>query len=148
MKHVVPLSLKFVLWSTVLFSIFTIFNPPLLLIFFIVLATTVVSYVLGDLFVLPRFGNFFAVIADLPLAFAAIWLCSYALIEPTINMAYASFFAALAIAAIEAFFHVFMEKRVLDETDEHKTPRWFGQGRWATEFAEEYEERKESDDRS
>jgi hypothetical protein len=148
MKHVIPLALKFILWSAVLLSIFAIFNVPFLLILFIALATTVVSYVLGDLFVLPRFGNFIAVIADLPLSFAIVWLFSYFLIEPTINMAYASFFSALAIAAIEAFFHVFMQNRVLDGTVEKEVPRWFDQGRWATEFAEEYEGKRESDDRS
>jgi hypothetical protein len=148
MKHVIPLALKFILWSAVLLSIFAIFNVPLRLIFLIALATTAISYALGDLFVLPRFGNFIAVIADLPLSFAIVWLFSYFLVEPTINMAYAAFFSTLAIAAIEAFFHLFMQNRVLDGTVEKEVPRWFDQGRWATEFAEEYEEKRESDDRS
>ncbi|MBB5325667.1 capsule polysaccharide modification protein KpsS [Anoxybacillus tepidamans] len=147
MKHVIPLALKLVLWSTVLFSIFTIFNAPLLLIFFIALATVTISYALGDLFVLPRAGNFVAVIADLPLAFATIWFFSYLLIEPTANMLYASFFATLALGAIEAFFHLFMENRVFTDKRMHQTRNWFDEGRWAVEFAEEYEEKRKRDDR-
>jgi hypothetical protein len=147
MKHVIPVALKLVLWSTVLFSILTIFNAPLLLIFFIALATVTISYALGDLFVLPRVGNFIAVIADLPLAFATIWFFSYLLIEPTANMLYASFFATLALGAIEAFFHLFMENRVFTDKRIHQTRNWLDEGRWATEFAEEYEEKRKRDDR-
>jgi hypothetical protein len=148
MKHVVPLALKFIWWSVVLLSIFTIFNAPLLLIFIITAGTAVVSYIIGDLFILPRFGNLVAAIADLPLAFLLIWFTSYALIEPTVNMAYASFFCALAIAAIEALFHLFMENRVLDEARKEQAYRWYDEGRWATEFAEEYENNQDKDDRT
>jgi hypothetical protein len=138
MRHVIPLLIKFALWGTVLFSIFTIFNAPLSFILMITLATTVISYVLGDLFVLPRVGIWTASIADLVLSFALIWFFSYLLIQPTVNMAYASFYAALALAAGEAFFHLFMENRVLDARM-RPTRNWHDEGRWATEFAEEYE---------
>lgn len=104
MKHVIPLALKLVLWSTVLFSIFTIFNAPLLLIFFIALATVTISYALGDLFVLPRAGNFVAVIADLPLAFATIWFLAICLSSRLRICCTLLFFATLALGAIEAFF--------------------------------------------
>jgi hypothetical protein len=147
MKHIVPLAIKFIGWSVVLLSIFTIFNAPLLLILIITAGTAVVSYLIGDLFILPRFGNLAAAIADVPLAFLLIWLTSYALIEPTVNMAYASFYCALAIGAIEAFFHLFMENRVLDEARKEQAYRWYDEGRWATEFAEEYENNQDKDDR-
>jgi len=146
MKHIVPLAVKFVAWSIVLLSIFAIFNAPPLLVLFIAAGTALVAYIVGDLLILPRFGNFVAVIADLPLSFLLIWLTSYALIEPTINMAYASFFCALAIGAIEAFFHLFMENRILEEAGKEEKYRWYDEGRWATEFAEEYEQEK--DDRT
>ncbi|MBB3869082.1 YndM family protein [Parageobacillus toebii NBRC 107807] len=146
MKHIVPLAIKFIGWSVVLLSIFTIFNAPPLLVLFMAAGTAVVSYLIGDLFILPRFGNLAAAIADVPLAFLLIWLTSYALIEPTVNMAYASFYCALAIGAIEAFFHLFMENRVLDEERKEQAYRWYDEGRWATEFAEEYDQEK--DDRT
>ncbi|MFB5166408.1 YndM family protein [Parageobacillus toebii] len=146
MKHIVPLAIKFIGWSVVLLSIFAIFNAPPLLVLFMAAGTAVVSYLIGDLFILPRFGNLAAAIADVPLAFLLIWLTSYALIEPTVNMAYASFYCALAIGAIEAFFHLFMENRVLDEERKEQAYRWYDEGRWATEFAEEYDQEK--DDRT
>ncbi|TXK90739.1 DUF2512 family protein, partial [Parageobacillus sp. SY1] len=81
MKHIVPLAIKFIGWSVVLLSIFAIFNAPPLLVLFMAAGTAVVSYLIGDLFILPRFGNLAAAIADVPLAFLLIWLTSYALIE-------------------------------------------------------------------
>ncbi|PDM40632.1 MULTISPECIES: YndM family protein [unclassified Geobacillus] len=146
MKHIVPLAIKFIGWSVVLLSIFAIFNAPPLLVLFMAAGTAVVSYLIGDLFILPRFGNLAAAIADVPLAFLLIWLTSYALIEPTVNMVYASFYCALAIGAIEAFFHLFMENRVLDEERKEQAYRWYDEGRWATEFAKEYDQEK--DDRT
>ncbi|WP_027409772.1 YndM family protein [Anoxybacteroides tepidamans] len=139
MRHVIPLLIKFALWGTVLFSIFTIFNAPLSFILIITLATAVASYVLGDIFVLPRTGNWIASIADLFLSFGLIWFFSYLLIQPTANMAYASFYAALAVAAGEPFFHLFMENRIFDGRM-RQTRNWLDDGRWATEFAEEYED--------
>ncbi|MFD2358678.1 YndM family protein [Saccharococcus thermophilus] len=146
MKHIVPYVVKFVGWSIVMLSIFAIFNAPPLLVWFMAAGTALASYIVGDLLILPRFGNFVAVIADLLLSFLLIWLTSYALIEPTMNMAYASFFCTLAIGAIEAFFHLFMENHILEEARKEEAYRWYDDGRWATEFAEEYEQEK--DDRT
>jgi hypothetical protein len=146
MKHIVPFVVKFVGWSIVMLSIFAIFNAPPLLVWFMAAGTALASYIVGDLLILPRFGNFVAVIADLLLSFLMIWLASYALIEPTVNMAYASFFCTLAIGAIEAFFHLFMENHILEEARKEQAYRWYDEGRWATEFAEEYEQEK--DDRT
>lgn len=146
MKHIVPLAIKFIGWSVVLLSIFAIFNAPPLLVLFMAAGTAVVSYLIGDLFILPRFGNLAAAIADVPLAFLLIWLTSYALIESTVNMVYASFYCALAIGAIEAFFHLFMENHILEEARKEEKYRWYDEGRWATEFAKEYDQEK--DDRT
>ncbi|BDG47413.1 MULTISPECIES: YndM family protein [Parageobacillus] len=148
MKHVVPLAFKFIAWSVVLLSIFTIFDAPLLPIFMMTAGTAAVAYIIGDLLILPRFGNLVAAIADVPLAFLLIWFASSALFEPAVYMAYASFFCALAIGAIEAFFHLFMEDRVLDVASKEQAYRWNGDGSWATEFAEEYENDQNKDDRT
>jgi hypothetical protein len=146
MKHIISFVIKFVLWSTVLLSFLTIFNTPISLIFFISLAATVISYVLGDLLILPRMGNFVATLADLVLSFGLIWFFCYWLIERTANMAYVAFFATLAIGAAEAFFHLFLENHLFTDRTMRQTRNWFDEGRWATEFAEEYEEPKQNDD--
>ncbi|MGG3922565.1 DUF2512 family protein, partial [Geobacillus thermodenitrificans] len=60
-------------------------------------------------------------------------------------MAYAAFFSSLAIGAVEAFFHLYMENHVLEEARREEAYRWYDEGRWATEFAEEQEFKKEDD---
>jgi hypothetical protein len=145
MKHIVPFIVKLAAWSVVLFSMFTIFNAPLSLISLMTVITALVSYVIGDVFILPRVGNFTAAVLDVPLAFLLVWPVSFALIAPSVNMAYAAFFSALAIGAIEAFFHLYMENHVLDEARREEAYRWYDEGRWATEFAEEEAFNKEDD---
>ncbi|NNV05926.1 YndM family protein [Geobacillus sp. C56-T2] len=139
MKHIVPFVVKLAAWSVVLFSIFTIFNAPLSLISVMTIITALVSYVVGDLFVLPRFGHFVAAAVDVPLSFLLIWPASVALIAPSVNMAYGAFFSALAIGAVEAFFHLYMENHVLEEAGREEAHRWYDEGRWAMELAEEEE---------
>ncbi|WP_420768137.1 YndM family protein [Parageobacillus thermoglucosidasius] len=148
MKHIVPLAFKFVAWSVALLSLFAIFDAPLLSILIMTAGTTAIAYIIGDLWILPRFGNFAAAIADVPLAFLLIWFASSALFGSAVYMAYASFFSALAIGAIEAFFHLLMEERVLDEARREQVYRWNEDGSWATEFAEEYENGQGKDGRT
>ncbi|AGT32098.1 hypothetical protein M493_09165 [Geobacillus genomosp. 3] len=145
MKHIVPFIVKLAAWSVVLFSMFTIFNAPLSLISLMTIITALVSYMIGDVFILPRVGNFTAAVLDVPLSFLLVWAVSFALIAPTVNMAYAAFFSALAIGAIETFFHLYMENHVLEEARREEAHRWYDEGRWATEFAEEEEFNKEDD---
>ncbi|MGG3923794.1 DUF2512 family protein, partial [Geobacillus thermodenitrificans] len=87
MKHIVPFIVKLAAWSVVLFSMFTIFNAPLSLISLMTLMTAIVSYVIGDLVVLPRVGHFVAAALDVPLSFLLVWPASFALLSPTVNMA-------------------------------------------------------------
>ncbi|OQP07112.1 hypothetical protein B1690_04170 [Geobacillus sp. 46C-IIa] len=145
MRHIVPFIVKLAAWSVVLFSMFTIFNAPLSLISVMTIITVFVSYVIGDLLVLPRVGNFVAAALDVPLSFLLVWPVSFALFAPTVNMAYAAFFSSLAIGAVEAFFHLYMENHVLEEAGREEAYRWYDEGRWATEFAEEQEFKKEDD---
>jgi hypothetical protein len=58
MKHIKALLIKFVGVSLVLFSLFGIYSGEATLgeILTMTILTTVVSYVLGDLFVLPKMG--------------------------------------------------------------------------------------------
>ncbi|MGG4406034.1 YndM family protein [Geobacillus stearothermophilus] len=145
MKHIVPFIVKLAAWSVVLFSMFTIFNVPLSLISLMTVITVLVSYVIGDVFILPRVGHFVAAALDVPLSFLLIWPSSFALIAPSVNVAYGAFFSALAIGAVEAFFHLYMESHVLEEARREEEHRWYDEGRWATEFAEEEEFKKEDD---
>ena len=70
-------------------------------------AVAVVSYILGDLIILPRTGNMIATIADFGLSFLTLWLLSYAM-----NMGYTFNYLAIASLALtlgEFLFHIYLE---------------------------------------
>ncbi|MFC3883562.1 YndM family protein [Bacillus songklensis] len=139
MKHVMALIIKFVFIGTVLFSILGIFyNATIVEIFTIVILMTGVSYLVGDLFILPKLGNVAAGIGDFALTFAGVWFLSYFFIETTLNILVASFFAAFAITAIEILFHLFMRNRVLEGSKDKQPLINMRNNRFATEFSEEY----------
>jgi hypothetical protein len=142
MKHVMALGIKLALTATVLFSILTIFSTALFSeITLISLIITLATYVIGDLFILPRFGNLIAALADFVMFTAGIWLLSQFFVQETpANLIIASLIAAIAIALGEALFHAYMENRVL--TDHQDEARYFNNdsvalNRVQTEFAEE-----------
>jgi hypothetical protein len=68
----------------------------------------VVSYYVGDLIILPLTNNITAVISDFILSFAVIWLvCLFLIRQGAVTMT-GVLIAALAIAAGEYFFHLYM----------------------------------------
>lgn len=75
MKHIVALLIKYTAITAVLLIILSIFKgisiPKVLL---ISLVLTGAAYLIGDLFILPKYGNMIATIADLGLSFFGIWL--------------------------------------------------------------------------
>ncbi len=80
MKHIVALLIKYTAISAVLLMILGIFQgisiPRIL---FISLLITRVAYLIGDLFILPKYGNMVATIADFGLSFVGIWALTYLL---------------------------------------------------------------------
>lgn len=81
---------------------------------FIALVLGVVSYVLGDLFILPKTNNLVAALADFGLAFLIISMMSSAL---TIgyNILAMSFVASLGVAIFEFVFHKRVASQVVNE---------------------------------
>jgi Ni/Fe-hydrogenase subunit HybB-like protein len=139
MKHIMALIIKLAFIGTVLFSILGIFyNASIIEIFTIVILTVAISYVVGDLFILPRLGSIAAGIGDFALIFGGVWLLSYFFIETTFNMVVASFFAAFAITAIEIFFHIYMQNRVLENHKDTQLLLNVPKSRFVTEFSKEY----------
>lgn len=76
-------------------------------------ALTLAAYLIGDLIVLPAFGNLVATIADLGLAYFGIWIIGGMLYEEPIPLVSAAFLTAAVIAGGEWFFHRYMKNRVL-----------------------------------
>lgn len=94
------------------------------------------AYLIGDLFILPFFGNTAATLADFALVFLGVMLLGSVYIEEPIRFGVASFLSALFISVAEIFFHRYLTREgVVAEHEKRKkpTPRLDYQ----TEFAEE-----------
>jgi hypothetical protein len=146
MRHLIALALKYVLFATVFFAIVPLFlrisSAELL---WFSLWMTLVAYALGDLYLLPRFGNLSATIADFGLAFVGVWIGIGAFYDgsgPAVLNA--AFFSALLAAFGEVLFHAYVHRFILSGQEEEKVPL---QGReWQMETAEEFDVRRETDD--
>ncbi|PFD96773.1 hypothetical protein COE15_19130 [Bacillus cereus] len=146
MKHIVALLIKYTAISAVLLMILGIFQgvsiPRILLISLLITGT---AYLIGDLFVLPRYGNMIATIADFGLSFLGIWILTYFLtdIDLTPNIGFSSFWSALLISAVEIFFHIYMKKAVLHEGKDSRESTNMHHDRYAMEISHEYLNRSE-----
>ena len=136
MKHLWALLIKFAATGTVLFAIFGIFNPgSLLVILFMAVATTLISYIAGDLYILPKLGNVAAIIGDFALTFGLVGVLGTLFIGTTFsNIITATFFASLTITAIEALFHLYVKSHVLTDSAVSYIPGVYREDRISTEF--------------
>lgn len=143
MKHFWALLIKFAAIGTVLFSFLSIFNTASLpVILFISVMTTAVSYFVGDLYILPKFGNFIATIADFGLSFVLIWFLSALMINTSGSMLATIFFIALTIAGVEALFHIYVNTHVNSNSAESFIPGVYKGDAMMTEFSEEFDSKK------
>lgn len=140
MRHFKAIGIKFIVISIVLFSLLSIFDraatiPEILLISVLV---TGAAYVLGDLFILPRFGNIAALIADFVLVLALLYGLNVVIIGTVDDILISSTFAAFVITASEAMFHVYMKEKVLPNKGDKLGQRTnITANRLQTEFAQE-----------
>ena len=80
---------------------------------------TIVAYIMGDLVVLPRYGNAVAVGMDVVTAAVVIWGMTFVLGQPGI-MITGLLITSIVIGAVEWFFHGFLNRDVVgtEETPE------------------------------
>ena len=146
MKHIVVLLIKYTAISAVLLMILGIFQDVSIpRIFLISLLITGTAYLIGDLFVLPKYGNMVATIADFGLSFLGIWVLTYLLTDNNFarNIIASSFWAALFISMIEVFFHIYMKKVVLHDDNDSRESTNIHHDRYAMEMSHEYLNRSE-----
>jgi hypothetical protein len=137
MKHIKPLAIKFIS-SLVLLSVILglFFDMSFGNIFLITLVLGVVSYVIGDLFILPRTNNIIATLADLGLAFLVIRFMGDALAYgDNGDMFTMSLIAAIGVALFEYAFHKYVANRVLNENQSKQNQQT--KLRYQTEASEE-----------
>ncbi|MHC2836847.1 YndM family protein [Bacillus sp. F9_6S_D1_P_5] len=141
MKHVVALLIKYTAITAVLLIVLSIFQgisiPRVLL---ISLFLTGAAYLIGDLFILPKYGNMIATMADFGLSFFGIWLLTslFTNLDATRNIGLSSFLSALIIGGIEVFFHIYMKRLVLRNDDELRNHKHIYPDKYAMEMSDEY----------
>jgi len=134
MTHLKTLGIKFIIISIITYSTFGIFfNASLINLFWISVLVTAVSYLIGDLLVLPRFGNIVASIADFPLAFLSFWILGNVLLETGMSITAITLLAAFLMSLCEPLIHAYMEEQLLHVN--HKSLR--NESNVQTEFSEE-----------
>ncbi|MCH4569848.1 YndM family protein [Bacillus sp. ES1-5] len=141
MKHIVALLIKYTAITAVLLTLLGIFQgisiPRVLL---ISLFLTGAAYLIGDLFILPKYGNMIATIADFGLSFFGIWLLTslFTDLDATRNIGLSSFIAALIIGGTEIFFHIYMKRLVLRNDDNLRDHNHIRHDKYAMEMSDEY----------
>ncbi|WNF21078.1 YndM family protein [Mesobacillus jeotgali] len=115
MKHLRALALKFLASLVVLYVILGLmYNMSFTNVFLISLVLGLASYVIGDLFLLPKTNNTIATLADFGLAFMIIWILGESLTYGE-SLLLASLISAAGIAVFEYFFHKYISGNVLEE---------------------------------
>lgn len=101
---------------------------------------TVVSYVVGERIILPRFGPTTATIADFLLAYMSVWIFGNILLNNYLQIAWGSILSAAVIAIVESFVHRYA--LLYDETNrtkerEKRRTGYIRTPEYGTEFSEE-----------
>ncbi|KMY55349.1 hypothetical protein AC623_16565 [Bacillus sp. FJAT-27231] len=145
MEHVKALLIKFVMVTAAVWVILGLFyGVDLGEILTISTLLTIAAYIIGDLFVLPRYGNMTAAVVDFGLAYIGIWMIGSVVINENISLGWASFSTALVIASAEVLFHFYMMRRVL--TQDQNRSQIQQNPAFATEMAEETDIHREDHD--
>jgi len=87
-------------------------------VFVLTLIIGVVSYLLGDLILLPRTTNITATISDFAIAMLITWFYLANITLSTTNVFLASLVSAIGIALFEMFFHRYLLNHTLHEKED------------------------------
>lgn len=118
MEYVKALIIKFILCTAVVWLVLgAYYGVRFSHVLMLGLILTVVSFVIGDLFILPRFENWGATIADFLLVFATVWLYGVNVIPGNFPVLTGAAVVAILISIGEVFFHRYMDIRVLHVDD-------------------------------
>ncbi|WP_404451774.1 YndM family protein [Virgibacillus necropolis] len=137
MKYITALLIKFVLITAVLWFILGVqFEVSFANILITSLVLTGASFIIGDLYVLPKIGNIGASMVDLVLALAGVWAIGSILYAEPIPLGTASLLSAVGIAIGELLVHWYMKKQFI--TGEATMPGYYDR-ELQTEFSDELE---------
>ena len=113
MEHVRALVIKFLMTLVVLGIVFAMLSDLTFAeMILLSLMVTALAYVLGDLLILPAWGNGWAVAADFALVLLSTWVVSRFLFGAGV-IPWAYVVSAIVVAAGEYLFHLYLERTVL-----------------------------------
>lgn len=114
MRHTTALAIKFLAVTAILALVLPLVAGPVSWTGVLVaaLAVTVVSYLAGDLGILPAMGQVMALVGDLLLGAVTVWAVQF--IVPGLTIPFAgALVVAVALGVAEFFFHRYMQGSVL-----------------------------------
>ncbi|MBO8128094.1 MAG: DUF2512 family protein [Peptococcaceae bacterium] len=112
MEHTRVLAIKLIMVALLLFLAFNFFGGASLLNTFVTaIITTGLTYLIGDLWILPDFGNKVATLIDFVVAGLSIWAVQLILTGFGVPLS-AVLLASASIAVGEWFFHLYVLKYV------------------------------------
>ena len=79
------------------------------------------SYLSGDMFILPKTNNLTATAADLGLTFLVVWAAGSWFLSLNGSAVLAALFSAIVIAIVEYGFHIFLISHVLPKNNRLRT---------------------------
>ncbi len=121
MKHVRAIFLKLVATLSLLYVILGIgFGLPFPIVLTLTLFLGIISYLLGDLLLLPRASNLLATISDFALSFIIVWFYLSNLANTSLNLFFVSVLTSIALSAFEFLFHKYMESNVFEQQTERQ----------------------------
>lgn len=124
MQHLKALSFKAIASFVLLFIVLGfLFGYSFGAILGLTLILGLVSYILGDLMLLPRTSNITATISDFAIAMLITWFYLATISTSANNVFLASLFTAIGVALFESFFHRYMKKNVLQEEKRYTNAR-------------------------
>lgn len=137
MNYITTLLIKFILMTGVLWVILGLmFEVPFADILITSIVLTGASFIIGDLYVLPKIGNVGAAMIDFVLALAGVWLLgSFLFDEPSVRLGTVSLVSAIGISLGELLVHWYIKKQLTGETT---TPGYY-ETNLQTEFSDELE---------
>ncbi|KAB8137841.1 DUF2512 family protein [Gracilibacillus oryzae] len=139
MNYLKAFGVKLLITSIAVLSTFSIFyDASIFKVLLAIFIITGVSFVIGDMMLLPRVSNTMATIMDLPLNFALLWLTGELLLfAPTWEILSVAVFAAVLITVLEPFVHLLLERPEMGNVTT------LSKDRFQTEISKELDEREE-----
>lgn len=116
MRHVTAMIIKFLMLGLVcLIALPLLATVTAVQAIGLAVALTVIAYVIGDLLILPTFGNWTAVVSDIVLAFLVLWGANYVVRTLAVGF-WAAAITAVIIGVGEYFFHTWLQRANVVQT--------------------------------